>query len=94
MKKLACQILFVAINILFVTFNLSAQSPDTPVKFRLVRGFLIIVPVQIEDSEIVYKHSETNNSRHITVSKGVVCATDKLWRRNIGTLPSDENNCF
>ncbi|MDQ3749893.1 MAG: retroviral-like aspartic protease family protein [Acidobacteriota bacterium] len=51
MKKLACQILFVAINLLFLTFNLSAQTPDAPVKFRLVRDFLIIVPVQINDSE-------------------------------------------
>lgn len=51
MKKTACQILFVAINVLFLTFNLSAQTPDAPVKFRLVKDFLIIVPVQINDSE-------------------------------------------
>ena len=51
MKKSACQILFVATGILFLTFNLSAQTPDAPVKFRLVRDYLIIVPVQINDSE-------------------------------------------
>ncbi|MBA4182739.1 MAG: aspartyl protease family protein [Acidobacteria bacterium] len=67
MKKLACQILFVAINILFVTFNLSAQSPDTPVKFRLVRGFLIIVPVQINNTETLEFLLDTGTNTSVII---------------------------
>lgn len=55
MKKSAYQILFVAINILFLSFNLSAQTPDAPVKFRLVQDYLIIVPVQINDDSETFE---------------------------------------
>ena len=67
MKKSACQILFVAINILFLTFNLSAQTPDAPVKFRLVKDFLIIVPVQINDSETLEFLLDTGTNTSIII---------------------------
>lgn len=67
MKKLACQILFVAINVLFLTFNLSAQAPDAPVKFRLVKDFLIIVPVQINDSETLEFLLDTGTNTSIII---------------------------
>ncbi len=67
MKKLACQILFVAINILFVTLNLSAQTPDAPVKFRLVQDYLIIVPVQINDSETLEFLLDTGTNTSVII---------------------------
>jgi predicted aspartyl protease len=68
MKKSACQVLFVAINILFLTFNLSAQSPDAPVKFRLVQDYLIIVPVQInDDSETLEFLLDTGTNTSIII---------------------------
>ncbi|MDQ3129284.1 MAG: retroviral-like aspartic protease family protein [Acidobacteriota bacterium] len=67
MKKSACQILFVAINILFLTFNLSAQTPDAPVKFRLVQDYLIIVPVQINDSETLEFLLDTGTNTSIII---------------------------
>ncbi len=67
MKKLACQILFVAINILFLTFSLPAQSPDAPVKFRLVRDYVIIVPVQINDSETLEFLLDTGTNTSVII---------------------------
>ena len=67
MKKLACQILFVATGILFLTFNLSAQTPDAPVKFRLVQDYLIIVPVQINDSETLEFLLDTGTNTSIII---------------------------
>lgn len=67
MKQLACQILFVAINLLFLTFNLSAQSPNAPVKFRLVKDFLIIVPVQINDSETLELLLDTGTNTSVII---------------------------
>ncbi len=69
MKKSACQILFVAINILFLTFNLSAQTLDAPVKFRLVRDYLIIVPVQINDTETLEFLLDTGTNTSIFIKK-------------------------
>lgn len=67
MKKSACQILFVAINVLFLTFNLPAQTPDAPVKFRLAQDYLIIVPVQINDSETLEFLLDTGTNTSIIV---------------------------
>ncbi len=67
MKKLACQILFVGINILFLTFNSSAQMSDSPVKFRVVKDFLIIVPVQTGDAETLEFMLDTGTNTSIIV---------------------------
>ena len=67
MKKLACQILFVAISLLFLTFSSSAQPPNAPVKFRLVEDFLIIVPVQINDSETLEFLLDTGTNTNIII---------------------------
>jgi predicted aspartyl protease len=67
MKKLACQVLFVANNILFLTFNLSGQSPETVVKFRLAREFLIVVPVQINDSETLEFLLDTGSNTSVVI---------------------------
>ena len=67
MKKTVCQILFVAINLLFLTVNLSAQTPDAPVKFRLVQDYLIIVPVQINDSETLEFLLDTGTNTNIII---------------------------
>ncbi len=67
MKKSVCQILFVAINIFILTFNLSAQSPETSIKFRLVRGFMIIVPVQINDSETLEFLLDTGTNTSVII---------------------------
>ncbi|MEO8071806.1 MAG: aspartyl protease family protein [Acidobacteriota bacterium] len=67
MKKSACQILFVAVSILFLSFNLSAQSPIAPVKFRLVKNYLIIVPVQINDTETLEFLLDTGTNTSIII---------------------------
>lgn len=67
MKKLACQILFVATGILFLTLNLSAQTPDARVKFRLVQDYLIIVPVQINDSETLEFLLDTGTNTSVII---------------------------
>lgn len=67
MKKTVCQILFVATGVLFLTFNLSAQTPDAPVKFRLVKDFLIIVPVQINDSETLEFLLDTGTNTSVII---------------------------
>lgn len=67
MKKSVCQILLVATSVLFLTFNLSAQSPDAPVKFRLVQDYLIIVPVQINDSETLEFLLDTGTNTSIII---------------------------
>lgn len=67
MKKSACQALFVAINILFLTFNLPAQTPDTPVKFRVAQNYLIIVPVRINDSETLEFLLDTGTNTSIII---------------------------
>ena len=67
MKKSVCRILFVAINILFTVFNLSAQSPETSVKFRLIQDYMIIVPVQINDSETLEFLLDTGTNTSVIV---------------------------
>lgn len=67
MKKSACQILFVAINLLFLTFNLSAQSPETSVKFRLIQDYLIIVPVQTGDAETLEFLLDTGTNTSVII---------------------------
>src|SRR3954466_10330365 len=67
MKKSACQILLVAVNVLFLTFNLSAQMADAPVKFRLVQDHLIIVPVQINDSETLEFLLDTGTASSVII---------------------------
>lgn len=67
MKKSACQILFIAINILFLTVNLPAQTPDAPVKFRLAQDYLIIVPVRINDSETLEFLLDTGTNTSIII---------------------------
>ena len=67
MKRLACQILLVAINILFLTFNLSAQTADAPVEFRLVQDHLIVVPVRINDSETLEFLLDTGTNSSVII---------------------------
>jgi predicted aspartyl protease len=67
MKKSASQILFVAISILFLTFNLSAQTPDAPVKFRLVKNYLVIIPVQINEAETLEFLLDTGTNTSIII---------------------------
>lgn len=51
MKNSICRILLSISTILLITLNLSAQSAAESIKFRLVREHLIVVPVQISESE-------------------------------------------
>jgi predicted aspartyl protease len=67
MKKTACHILLVAINVLFLTLNLSAQTADAPVKFRLVQDHLIIVPVRINDSETLEFLLDTGTNTSVLI---------------------------
>ena len=67
MKKSVCRILFIAINILLTVFNLSGQSPETSVKFRLIQDYMIIVPVQINDSETLEFLLDTGTNTSVIV---------------------------
>lgn len=67
MKKSAFQILFVAINLLFLIYSLPAQAPEANVKFRLVSDYLIVVPIEINETETLEFLLDTGTNTSVII---------------------------